>query len=166
MEKVSLSYDLLAEGYDELYREEQEAKYRVVLAAVPPEEPALDAGCGTGLLLEKLHCYAVGVDLSLPMLLAAKRRGRGELADLVCAHAELLPFRSCSFPVAYSVTVVHEAPGLIGEVKRVLRRGGRGVVTLLRKKAELLPEILEQAGAASVVDEPDLKDVVVVLSKS
>jgi ubiquinone/menaquinone biosynthesis C-methylase UbiE len=162
---LSLSYDELAEGYDELYGEEQRAKYRLALALVEPREPVLDAGCGTGMLLGELRCYYVGLDVSRGMLEVAKRRGRGERGDLVCGDAEHMPFRDCSFRSAYSVTVVHEAPGLVGELLRVLKPGGSAVVTLLRKRAEMLGELARRAPAARMVDESSLKDVVLVLAR-
>lgn len=160
---MSLSYDEIAEGYDELYGEEQRAKYGLVLKLVEPLEPALDAGCGTGMLLELLQCYSVGLDLSLEMLKVAKRKGRGERGDLVCGDAERMPLRDRSFRSAYSVTVVHEAPGLAGELLRVLAPGGRAVVTLLRKRSEMLSELRKRAPVTRVIDDRSLKDVILVL---
>ena len=160
---MSLSYDEIAEGYDELYGEEQRAKYGLVLKLVEPLEPALDAGCGTGMLLELLQCYSVGVDLSLEMLKVAKRRGRGERGDLVCGDAERMPLRDRSFRSAYSVTVVHEAPRLVGELLRVLAPGGRAVVTLLRKRSEMLSELRKRAPVTRVIDDCSLKDLILVL---
>jgi ubiquinone/menaquinone biosynthesis C-methylase UbiE len=160
---LSLSYDEIAEGYDELYGEEQRAKYGLVLKLVEPLEPALDAGCGTGMLLELLQCYSVGLDLSLEMLKVAKRRGRGERGDLVCGDAERMPLRDRSFRSAYSVTVVHEAPGLVGELLRVLAPGGRAVVTLLRKRSEMLSELRKRAPVTRVIDDCSLKDLILVL---
>jgi Methylase involved in ubiquinone/menaquinone biosynthesis len=160
---LSLSYDKIAEGYDELYGEEQRAKYGLVLKLVEPSEPALDAGCGTGMLLELLQCYSVGLDLSLEMLKVAKRRGRGERGDLVCGDTERMPLRDRSFRSAYSVTVVHEAPGLAGELLRVLAPGGRAVVTLLRKRSEMLSELRKRAPITRVIDDRSLKDVILVL---
>lgn len=160
---MSLSYDTLAEGYDELYREEQEAKYRVVLAASPPGEPSLDIGCGTGLLLQRLPFYSVGVDLSERMLLVAKRKGVSERADLVRAHAELLPFRDRAFEAVYSVTVLHEAPRLVSEASRVAKVEGRVALTLLRKRAELLPEVLKLVKACKIIDDSEVKDLVILL---
>ena len=160
---MSLSYDKIAEGYDELYGEEQRAKYGLVLKLVEPLEPALDAGCGTGMLLELLQCYSVGLDLSLEMLKVAKRKGRGERGDLVCGDAERMPLRDRSFRSAYSVTVVHEAPGLAGELLRVLAPGGRAVVTLLRKRSEMLSELRKRAPVTGVIDDCSLKDLILVL---
>jgi len=160
---LSLSYDEIAEGYDELYGEEQRSKYEMILKLVEPSEPALDAGCGTGMLLELLQCYSVGLDLSLGMLKVAKRKGRGERGDLVCGDAERMPFRDRCFRSAYSVTVVHEAPGLAGELLRVLAPGSRAAITLLKKRSEMLSELKKRAPITRVIDDRSLKDVILVL---
>lgn len=161
---VSLSYDILAEAYDGLYGGEQAIKYRLVLQLVPPVEPALDAGCGTGLLLQLLNCYFVGLDLSTGMLRIAKKRAlRG---DLVRADAERLPFRDHCFRTVYSVTVAHEAPRLAEEVKRVLKPAGYAAITLLKKRIELLPRLASSLPGARVYDAEALKDVIVVYRAS
>ncbi len=157
---MSVDYDTLAGSYDGLYAGEQAAKHRAALELAPPAEPVLDAGCGTGLLLELLDCYFVGLDLSAGMLKVARHRARG--GDLVRGDARLMPFRDRCFGTVYSVTVAHEAPQLAGEVARVLRPGGRAVVTLLRKRLELLPLLLRELPGAEVVDAEGLKDVLLV----
>uniref|UniRef100_A0A7C4B9R6 Class I SAM-dependent methyltransferase n=1 Tax=Thermofilum pendens TaxID=2269 RepID=A0A7C4B9R6_THEPE len=163
---MSLSYDDIAESYDELYGEEQRAKYRVVLRLVEPREPVLDAGCGTGMLLEHLQCYYVGLDLSYRMLEVARKKGRGVKGDLVCGDAERMPFRDGCFRSVYSVTVVHEAPGLVHELLRVLAPGGSAAVTLLKKRHEALSWLVEQAPVTQVVEEELLKDLVLVLARA
>lgn len=160
---LSLSYDVIAEGYDELYGAEQWAKYKLVLALVEPMEPVLDAGCGTGMLLELLQCYSVGLDLSLSMLKVAKKKSRGEKGDLVCGDAERMPFRNCCFHSAYSVTVVHEAPRLIDELQRVLTPNSCAAVTLLRKRSEMLNALTAKAPIVQVIEDRALKDVILVL---
>jgi hypothetical protein len=74
-----------------------------------------------------------------------------------------MPFRDRSFRSAYSVTVVHEAPGLAGELLRVLAPGSRAAVTLLKKRSEMLSELRKRAPVARVIDDSSLKDVILVL---
>lgn len=161
---MSLEYSTVAEVYDELYGEEQYAKHAAVLGWLPPREPVLDVGCGTGLLFERLGCYAVGLDLSAGMLnVARKRAWRG---DLVRSDAKLMPFRDESFQTVYSVTVIHEAPSMVGEVVRVLKPGGSAAITLLKKKLELLPLVLAGLPGAEVHDFEELKDLVILYRKT
>ncbi|MEM4037756.1 MAG: class I SAM-dependent methyltransferase [Desulfurococcaceae archaeon] len=159
-----MSYDQLARVYDELYSGEQVAKIQVALELQPPLEPVLDVGCGTGLLLSLLDCYAVGLDLSAGMLKVAKSRVvRG---DLVRGDAARMPFRDRCFRTIYSVTVVHEAPSMVDEVLRVLKEGSGGVLTLLKKRLELLPSILARLPHSQVLDFGGLKDMFIVFWKT
>lgn len=162
---MSLSYDSIAELYDELYSSEQHMKHWAVLSLAPPVEPVLDVGCGTGMLLELLKVYGVGLDTSKGMLRVAKRRLADGLVDLVRGDAEKMPFRSCSFAVVYSVTVLHEAPALVSEALTVLKPGGLLAVTLLRKKLELLSRITGELENAQIFDYPELKDLAILYSK-
>jgi ubiquinone/menaquinone biosynthesis C-methylase UbiE len=86
----------------------------------------LEAGCGTGLLLERVVPFARsarGVDLSGGMLARARARG----LDVVQGSVTALPFRDASFDVVYSVKVlahVEDIRGALAELGRVLRPGG------------------------------------------
>jgi ubiquinone/menaquinone biosynthesis C-methylase UbiE len=86
----------------------------------------LEAGCGTGLLLERVAGFARtarGVDLSAGML--AKAQGRR--LDVVQGSVTALPFADQSFDVVYSVKVlahVQDIRGALREMTRVLRPGG------------------------------------------
>jgi ubiquinone/menaquinone biosynthesis C-methylase UbiE len=93
------------------------------------EAPALDAGCGTGILLPDLvrRCDRVhGVDLSPDMLRQARERAP-EVSELKEGDLEALPF-----PAGFFLTVVcrgslHHAASrakAIAEVHRVLAPGG------------------------------------------
>jgi cyclopropane fatty-acyl-phospholipid synthase-like methyltransferase len=70
--EIRLRYDAEANGYDELYSEEQRTKFEFALRriALRREDRILDCGCGTGIFLEKAAGsvqFAVGVDLSPKM---------------------------------------------------------------------------------------------------
>lgn len=99
----------------------------------------LDLGCGTGTWLGPLrHRYrgaaVAGLDLVLPMLRTAATRdalwrrliGRPS-AELVCAHAEALPFADASVDLVWSNLMLQwlrEPDAAFAEVRRVLRPGG------------------------------------------
>ncbi len=86
----------------------------------------LEAGCGTGLILERVAGFADeawGLDLSSGMLARARERG----LRVVQGSVTELPFPAERFDVVYSFKVlahverIHEA---LAEMARVLRRGG------------------------------------------
>jgi len=86
----------------------------------------LEAGCGTGLLLERMARFAAtarGVDLSAGML--AKARARG--LDVVQASITALPYADDSFDLVCSFKVlahVADIRGALAEMARVTRPGG------------------------------------------
>ena len=87
---------------------------------------ALEVGCGTGLILERIARVAeraVGLDLSPGMLQQARARG----LDVVQGVATALPFADESFDVTYSYKVLAHVPEIelaLSEMARVTRRGG------------------------------------------
>ena len=162
---MSLSYDRLAEAYDELYGEEQRAKYSIILENIRGVDVVLDAGCGTGLIASMLgECYYVGLDRSKGMLAKAKRSVTSLPADLVRGDVEAMPFRREGFTHVFSVTVFHEAPGLLAEAFRVLKGGGVLAVTLLRKRGSMARCLLAYR-PVKVVDRPEVKDIVFFFEK-
>jgi ubiquinone/menaquinone biosynthesis C-methylase UbiE len=94
----------------------------------------LEIGVGTGLSF--LHyppdVELAGVEPSPHMLKRARRRAvdLGRKVELVEAPAEQLPFADDSFDTVVSLTVlctVRDAQRTLGEIRRVLRPGGRFV---------------------------------------
>ena len=119
--RYDLLNDLLSAGWNRRWR-------RATAAALVSEAgfPVLDLGCGTGRLGERLRpTPVVGVDLSLPMLVEARRRIVGGV--FVQGSAFQLPFRDRSFGGAVSGFVLRnldDLAGTFGELGRVVRPGG------------------------------------------
>ena len=94
----------------------------------------LDAGCGTGKVLELFADLGpVGLDLSATALTLA--RGRGDF-PLVRASAVTLPFGDAAFDVALSLDVLAnvppgEVPAAFAELFRVLAPGGALILNLV-----------------------------------
>jgi ubiquinone/menaquinone biosynthesis C-methylase UbiE len=86
----------------------------------------LEAGCGTGLILDRLRPYfreVVGVDLSSGML----ARARDRRLQVVQASIDQLPFPNASFDVVVSFKVLAHVPDIratLAELSRVTRPGG------------------------------------------
>jgi SAM-dependent methyltransferase len=76
--KIRFRYDSEADGYDELYSDEQRTKYELALRriAISRQDRILDCGCGTGIFLEKV---AGNVQFAV---------GGGLRGFSVCAHQE------------------------------------------------------------------------------
>jgi ubiquinone/menaquinone biosynthesis C-methylase UbiE len=88
----------------------------------------LDLGCGTGrnLPLYPAGVHAIGLEPCRQTLERARRRAPG--IPLVQASAEALPFRDGALDTVVSGLVfcsVGDPPRALGEVRRVLRPGGR-----------------------------------------
>jgi ubiquinone/menaquinone biosynthesis C-methylase UbiE len=86
----------------------------------------LEAGCGTGLILERVAGFAEeawGFDLSSGMLARARRRG----LSVVQGSVTDIPFPAARFDVVYSFKVLAHVERIreaLAEMARVLRPGG------------------------------------------
>lgn len=132
-------YDRMREVEDEhwWYRALRSLVARELARAARGRGPQrlLDVGCGTGRGLarwrEVLGRPSYGIDLSPDALAHCRARGERLLAQ---ASAESLPFAAGAFDLVVSLDVlcldgVDEARAL-GEIHRVLRKGGRLVLNL------------------------------------
>ena len=135
------SYNLSASVYDKLYGEEQTAKHIEGLKMIPPVNGSviLDAGCGSGLLLEKLNGLidlAVGVDFSERMIKIARSKIKSENIEFVIGDVESMPFRNDSFDTIFMFTVLNNTPKplrALNEAWRILKEKGCLVVSFLKK---------------------------------
>lgn len=160
--------DLGGRTYDTRYRQEQEAKYDVILDRIRPlpHDLVLDEGCGTGLLLTRLEAHNVGVDFSHRLLATGRKRLKEKRqTHLVQADAEHLPFRHSIFNTLFAVTLIQNLPTIekaFAEMKRVIRPGSQAAITALKKVFALAEfyRALEDSGFSDVstYQNEDLKD--------
>lgn len=98
----------------------------------------LDAGCGTGKVLETLaEDRVTGLDLSATALRLAGQRGN---FPLVRASADALPFAPGSFDVVVSLDVLANLPPsalptALADCRRVLAPGGRLILNIVAFQA-------------------------------
>jgi ubiquinone/menaquinone biosynthesis C-methylase UbiE len=107
----------------------------------PPGDDVLEVGCGPGHLSLRLardhHLHVTGLDLDPRMIGRARANAERAIADGAARPAFLagdvaaLPFADASFDLVVSTMSMHHwedpAAGL-GEIGRVLRRGGRALI--------------------------------------
>lgn len=126
------------DAFSERYEDRRHHGYHVFLDEMEVRllEPyvrgrrVLEAGCGTGLILERLRPIAasvVGADLSAGMLEKARARGH----EVVQASVTDMPFEDASFDTVCSFKVlahVEDAAGALREMARVVKPGGHLVL--------------------------------------
>lgn len=92
----------------------------------------LDAGCGTGALIEDLHPYGytAGLDVHTDALRFCKER---DLKGLANGSGDALPFRKRVFDVAFCLDTVEHIPDdrrVFAELYRVLAPQGHCIITV------------------------------------
>lgn len=99
----------------------------------------LDAGCGTGLFTRFMisqGARVVGLDVSLPMLVAAKHRLPRTTFMPLLADIQALPFADNRFDKTISITTIEFVQNgikAVSELMRVTRPGGAVVVATLNR---------------------------------
>jgi ubiquinone/menaquinone biosynthesis C-methylase UbiE len=171
---------LIRERYDELggslydlrYGEEQRAKYReaLTLVKIEPWQTVLDNGCGTGLFLEELGSFAVGLDISLGLLREARNRTSSkENVHLVNGDSETLPLRSGVLDILFSFTVLQNMPHperMLAESSRVASDKAKHLITVHRKTMNLdeLRALIEKTSlkVTRIIDTENTNDLIVL----
>jgi SAM-dependent methyltransferase len=98
---------------------------------LPPDARILDAGCGSGRMLDELRARGdvIGVDADADAVSTTRRRGH---AARRCA-VEHMPFADASFDLVTCLDVIEHTPDdrrTLRELRRVTRPGGTLVVTV------------------------------------
>jgi SAM-dependent methyltransferase len=119
--------------------------YTWVLDLVPPGR-TLDVGCGNGSYLDATG--AIGIDLSIGMLAAARDRSS---APLACADAEAIPFADDAFDVVIAPHMLYHVPDreqAARELRRVTRPGGTcvAVTNSATNHAEMMAMVEDVVG--------------------
>ncbi|MBT4334310.1 class I SAM-dependent methyltransferase [archaeon] len=124
-------YDQIAEGYEELHREEQLKKVKLVIDLINiGDETVLDVGCGTALYGDLFSDYT-GVDNSKGMLEKSKY-------NVQYGDAEEIPFLDDSFDCVISITALQNVKNIqkaISEIKRVSKN--KIAISVLKKSSKI-----------------------------
>jgi ubiquinone/menaquinone biosynthesis C-methylase UbiE len=135
-------YSGLAPGYDELHREEQERKIRLIIEHFPisPEESLLDVGCGTGFSLALWPTAKVtGVEPSAAMIAQAPSPLQKRILNLRAEDLSSIPDHK--FDVVVSITAVHNFASIETGLRELRRVGRKKFVFSVLKKSAKLGEI-------------------------
>ena len=130
------SFASAAAAYDQVAVLQQEVGRRLLqrldLVRIQPQR-ILDLGSGTGQCIPEVaarykKAQLVALDIALPMLQQARKRGRWRRRPwCVCGDAERLPFADGSFDLVFSNLMLQwcvELEVAFAELQRVLRPGG------------------------------------------
>lgn len=111
------------------------SNYGSVISNVPDHSVVLDVGCGDGntssFLIKNKSCNVYGIDVSKTALSHAKRKGLK--TKVVNLNYGCLPFGNNKFNVVLMIDVLEhliDPVNILLEVKRVLRKGGRLILSL------------------------------------
>ncbi len=177
---IARHYDETADAYDALYRQEQEQKIHEILKhmTINGSDVVLDAGCGSGFLLENIQEQAghvVGVDLSRGLLriaLSRVERTGMKNVSLVQADVDNLPFREHVFDEAFALTVLQDSSdygATLKELTRTTKNNTKVAITGLKKaftEESLKKALMKEGLEPYVLETPkQVKDVIAICRK-
>ena len=139
-------FDVWPERYDKWFQTPMgqmvlTLETELILSLVAPRHGdfILDAGCGTGLFTQFVinrGSRIVGLDISLPMLRAAKHKLHRPLFTPLAADIQKLPFADNIFDKTISITAiefVQDGKKVVSELMRITRPEGLVVVATLNR---------------------------------
>jgi len=143
-------YDEISEGYEELHKEEQLKKVKIILnkLKLKKTDKLLDVGCGTGLYLDLFDCDVTGIDPSEKLL----EQYNGE-HQVILGSAESLDFSDNSFDIVMSITAIHNFDDIEKGLKEIQRVGKDRFVFSVLKRSPKYDMIEKLINELFIVDE-------------
>lgn len=124
-------YDKIAKSYDELHKEEQLRKLKIIKdnLKIKSSDLLLDVGCGTGISSD-FKCDVIGIDPSLELLKINPNKNK------VLGRGEYLPFKDNQFDVIVSLTAIHNFNDIEKGLQEIRRIGKKRFVLSVLKKSK------------------------------
>ena len=143
-------YDEISEGYEELHKEEQLKKVKIILNKLnlKKTDKLLDVGCGTGFYLDLFDCDVTGIDPSEKLL----EQYHGE-HQVILGSAESLDFPDNSFDIVMSITAIHNFDDIEQGLKEIQRVGKDRFVFSVLKRSPNYDIIEKLINELFIVDE-------------
>jgi len=132
-------YDAIANGYNELYSEEQEKKYEFIENRIPKAKLILDLGAGTGIISKKLEKFGKVIALDNSIRMIEKYDGIKIIAD-----ALNLPFKDKSFNLVFSLTMLQDIKDKNRVIFEMERVGKKIIFSVLKKTFSMKLEKYEK----------------------
>ncbi|MAF50713.1 MAG: hypothetical protein CMH64_01350 [Nanoarchaeota archaeon] len=129
-------YDTISEGYEELHKEEQLKKIKLIKKFLKPKptNKLLDIGCGTGLTTIPWKCKRYGIDPAKKLLAKAKSKDKVIYKE---AKAENIPFKDNFFDIVISITAIQNFSNIEKALKEIKRVGkDKFILTFLKKSSK------------------------------
>ncbi|MBW2995981.1 class I SAM-dependent methyltransferase [Candidatus Woesearchaeota archaeon] len=152
-------YDEISEGYEELHKEEQMKKVKLIAEhlKVKASDKLLDVGCGTGLTTESWQCKRYGIDPAPKLLERARKKDEIEYK---LAPAEKIPYSDDYFDIVISITAIQNFEDIEKGLKEIKRVGkDKFVLSFLKKspKRELIEDTINRLFKVNkiIVEEKD-----------
>lgn len=132
-------YNVIANGYDELYGKEQKNKCTFISTFFfcTKKDTLLDIGCGSGISTIPWNCRVVGIDPSERLITIANKKKT--TATFIVSCAEELPFPDSSFTKIISVTAIqnfYDLSTALSEMKRVATPNADIIITCLKASTQ------------------------------
>ena len=158
-------YNEIAQGYEELHKEEQLKKLKIIKENIEFGENVLDVGCGTGFCLEEIESeHKIGIDPSEELVKIGKEKGR----NLIIGNGENLPFQAEEFDTIICLTAAHHFTDIkkgFSEMERVGKNNFGFSILKNSEKLNLIRKIIHET-FDEVKEIEEEKDMIFICEKN
>lgn len=165
-------YDDISSGYDELHKEEQLKKLKIIKQYITPNKDSklLDVGCGTGVSSLAFDCIVYGIDPSKGLLDIFKSKILNKSNYHISqSPAEKLIFKNNEFDYVISLTAIQNFDDIKKGLQEIRRVGQENfALTFLKRspqKESIITLIKEIFYDLNIKQIEEAKDIIMIISK-